>query len=315
VNISELINHYVTFRQTLGEKCQSHEGILRSFCRAIGPQTIVTQISAAAVMAFLAGAGAITRAWHGKYHALKGFFRFALSRGHLTETPLPAFLPKRPEPFVPYIYSREEVGRLLAAIPCCGGKRFWIEAPTLRALLLLLYGAGLRASEALGLSSEHADLTNAVLTVERSKFFKTRLVPLGQDLTSVLADYARWRENAHPPAGGEGRFFVSKHGQAISLDTLEMAFQRLREKAGVRRCDGARYQPRLHDLRHTFAVHRLIAGYQQGQDVQRLLNQLSIYLGHACLAATQIYLSMTPELLRQASTKFARYALGEDHHD
>lgn len=96
--------------------------------------------------------------------------------------------------------------------------------------------------------------------------------------------------------------------------TLQDAFERLREYAGVRRTDDSRYQPRLHDFRHTFAVHRLTAWYQQGADVQRLLHHLSIYLGHARLAHTQVYLTMTPEPLRQAGSSFERYACGEDSH-
>jgi len=87
----------------------------------------------------------------------------------------------------------------------------------------------------------------------------------------------------------------------------------VREQAGVRRSDGARYQPRLHDLRHTFAVHRLISWYRQGADVQKLLHHLSVYLGHVHLADTQVYLSMTPELLREANARFERYTEEGDH--
>jgi integrase/recombinase XerD len=96
---------------------------------------------------------------------------------------------------------------------------------------------------------------------------------------------------------------------------LDNAFKLLREYAGVRRSDGGRYQPRLHDLRHTFAVHRLTAWYRQGADVQRLIHHLSVYLGHAHLVDTQVYLTMTPELLQQAGTRFERwYNHREDYH-
>jgi site-specific recombinase XerD len=118
----------------------------------------------------------------------------------------------------------------------------------------------------------------------------------------------------HPAAGDDRRFFLSKRGSAIHPDTLEDSFQRLREHAQVRRSDGARYQPRLHDLRHAFAVHRLTEWYRQGADVQRLIHHLSVYLGHTHLASTQVYLTMTPELLQQAGTRFERYACGEDGH-
>jgi len=85
-------------------------------------------------------------------------------------------------------------------------------------------------------------------------------------------------------------------------------------KAAVSRHDGGRYQPRLHDLRHTWAVHRLVAWYQDGADVQRLLPALATYLGHVHIAATQCYLTMTPELLQAASLRFEQYAQPEVHH-
>lgn len=314
MNINDLVTQYVTFRRTLGERCKTNESILRSFCRSVGPRTPVAEIGADAVAAFLVGAGPVTSAWHIRYHALKGFFQFAVSRGHLNEAPLPTVFPKQPPPFVPYIYSRDEIRRLLDAIPSFRRCRTGIEPETLRAILLLLYGAGLRAGEALNLSVADLDLPEAMLTVRNTKFFKTRLVPIGRHLTGVLTEYARWRAVAHPAVGDDMRFFLSKRGTAIHLDTLEDSFQRLREHAQVRRSDDARYQPRLHDLRHTFAVHRLTEWYRQGADVQRLLHHLSVYLGHAHLAATQVYLTMTPELLQQAGTRFERYARGEDGH-
>ena len=109
--------------------------------------------------------------------SLKGFFRFAVSRGHLDKAPLPTDLPKHAPPFVPYIYSRDDLRRLLDAIPSYQRYRTRIEPNTLRAILLLLYGAGLRAGEALRLSVADVDLTNALLTIRDTKFFKSRLVP------------------------------------------------------------------------------------------------------------------------------------------
>jgi integrase/recombinase XerD len=314
MNLSDLVTRYVAFRQTLGERFRTNEGILRSFCRVIGARTLVRRIRADAVAAFLAGSGPVTNNWHVKYHALKGFFRFAVSRGHLDESPLPRNLPKRTPPFIPYIYSHADLRRLLDAIPAYGRYRTRIQPPTLRAILLLLYGAGLRVSEALGLSVADMDLSDALLIVRDTKFFKSRLVPIGQHLGSVLTEYAAWRKATHPSAEGNHRFFLGNRGTAILQGTLENNFQRLREHAGVRRSADSRYQPRLHDLRHTFAVHRLTAWYQQGADVQRLLHHLSVYLGHTSLASTQVYLTMTPELLHQAGIRFEGYARGEGGH-
>jgi integrase/recombinase XerD len=101
---------------------------------------------------------------------------------------------------------------------------------------------------------------------------------------------------------------VARTGSALTLRAADGIFIHLRRHAHVQRHDGGRFQPRLHDMRHSFAVHRLISWYRQGSDVQRLLPQLATYLGHVHIAATQRYLTMTPELLREASQRFERYA-------
>jgi len=315
MNIDELVTQYITFRQTLGARYRSEGDLLRSFCRAVGPRTCVTHVGVEVVAAFLAGAGPVTSAWFNKYKALKGLFNFAISRGHLTEAPLPATLPQRPPPFVPYIYTHDELRRLLDATPLSRGGTTLVEPDTLRAILLLLYGAGLRIGEALALSVADVELANAVVTVRDTKFFKSRLVPVGHQLAEVLTEYARRRAAAHPGCATNSHFFLGKSGAPIQMHTMEDTFRRLANRAGVRRSDGARYQPRLHDLRHSFAVHRLTAWYRQGADVQSLLHHLSVYLGHTSLAATQLYLTMTPDLLHQAATRFERYARGEDGHD
>jgi integrase/recombinase XerD len=313
MNLTNLVTHYLAFRRALGMRCARAEYTLRSFCRAIGLQTPITRIRLQAVTAFLAGTGPITRSWHSKYGALKGFFQFAVSRGYLDKVPLPTELPKCPCTFVPYIYSREELRRLLEAIPSYHRFPSRIEPPTLRALLLLLYGAGLRRGEALRLSVADVDVVKSLLTIRDTKFFKSRLVPISADLTKVLDEYAHWRAATHPSVKA-APFFVGRHDKPLHHWTLQDAFERLREYAGVRRTDGARYQPRLHDLRHTFAVHRLTEWYRQGADVQRLVYQLSVYLGHARLDHTQVYLTLTPELLQQAGRRFERYARQEDNH-
>jgi site-specific recombinase XerD len=314
MNIEELVTHYIAFRRTLGEKCKTNESILRSFCRRVGPQTSIAHIGAEVVAAFLNGGGSVTSGWFKKYQALNGFFRFAIGRGHLGEAPLPKILPKPPPAFVPYIYSRDEIRRLLDAIPSAQDYRTLIEFDTLRAILLLLYGAGLRVGEALSLSVADVDLPNALLTVRDAKFFKSRLVPIGQQLAGVLNVYTCRRTASHPGSGTESRFFLGRRGAAIQVQTMDGTFERLRDRANVRRSDGAGYQPRLHDMRHSFAVHRLIQWYQQGADVQRLLYYLSVYLGHIHIRHTQVYLTMTADLLQQAGLRFEQYACGENDH-
>ena len=97
----------------------------------------------------------------------------------------------------------------------------------------------------------------------------------------------------------------------LSIDVVRNAFERIRDLAGVKRTDGSRYQPRLHDLRHSFAVHRLTEWYRSGKDVNRLLNSLSAYLGHDHISNTSVYLSMTDDLLSEANNLFNAYRNGK----
>jgi site-specific recombinase XerD len=179
-------------------------------------------------------------------------------------------------------------------------------------LILLLYGAALRISEALSLTLADVDLSVGVLTIRESKFYKMRLVPMSPDLISVLETYVALRAREHS-AGANAALFLTRNGAPLARYTAENVFRRLRIRAGVLRHDGGRYQPRLHDLRHAAAIHRLIYWYRQGADVQRLLPQLATYLGHIHIAATQRYLTMTPELLHEASRRFEQYACGGQH--
>jgi integrase/recombinase XerD len=190
-----------------------------------------------------------------------------------------------------------------------------LQGSTLRTLLLLLYGAGLRIGEALALTLADVDLTTSLLTIRQSKFYKTRLVPIGPRLTAVLTAYANERRRQDHSNDPTSPFFVTRTGNIVSRGMAERAMVRLRDIADISREDGARYQPRLHDLRHAMAVHRLVAWYREGADVQRLLPQLATYLGHVNVAATQRYLTMTPELLRQASRRFECYAKPEVYHE
>jgi site-specific recombinase XerD len=315
VNLQQLIEQHVTFRQTLGERFKTNAFVLRAFARVIGVSADLSEVRPEQVSAFLAGVGPITSTWHRNYTVLRGLYRYAISRGYAVVSPLPTTVPRRPPAFVPYIYSREELRRLLGAADEIAHPPRWVEPLTLRTILLLLYGAGLRVSEALSLNCSDIDFGSSVVTIRDSKFFKSRLAPLGGPLVGTLRDYAAWRQANHSASDPRSPFFVARNGTRLRYRGLNRAFLRVRDRALIRRGDGARYQPRMHDLRHTFAVHRLTQWYRQGADVQKLLPHLSVYLGHRRLASTQVYLSMTPELLEQASLRFERYAHQEESDD
>ncbi|MFC1679945.1 tyrosine-type recombinase/integrase [Elusimicrobiota bacterium] len=310
------ITRYIAYRQSLGELFQTNGKILKAFARAMGLHKPLSHVQPAQVQQFLNGTGPITANWHAKHQALRGFYLYALGRGHIKTSPLPTVIPKRPPPFVPYIYARQELRALLDASLTYQKNRSRIDPPMVRILLLVLYGTGLRVREAVSLTLADVDLPQSLLTIRQTKFRKTRLVPLGPQLTKVLTNYATKRRRDGLPQNPDAPFFISRDGRTINQYTIEGVFQRVRKKAGVRRVDGARYQPRLHDLRHSFAVHRLTAWYKQGADVQKWLPVLSVYLGHTHLAATSVYLTMTPTLLDQANRRFQHFVFPEDSsHD
>jgi site-specific recombinase XerD len=306
MKLQQAVDQYVAHKRSLGMQCQTMARQLRAFCKAIGDVN-VDEVGAETAHAFIYGSGPITSNLHGKFHVLRGFYRYLLSRGYVTSTPLPVQIPKEPERLIPYIYSRAELHCLLQAAQ---KESHWckLEPVTLRALLLLLYGAGLRISEALRLTLSDVDLEQCLLTIRETKFYKTRLVPLSVDLSQALTNYLAARSKAEHPSPPEAFLLLTRHSLPVSVQLAEDTFERLCRRAGVRRKDTSRYVPRLHDLRHTFAVHRLTACYRDGGDVQRLLPRLATYLGHVDIDSTQRYLTLTPELLSQASNRFEQYA-------
>jgi site-specific recombinase XerD len=306
MKLADAISLYVQVIHASGCKGDSIHGVLVLFAKYVGGERELSSISQTEVRAFLDGNLPLSRYWHRKHSALVGFFRFALARGLVSAIPLPARTPRCYQDFQPYVYSEDDVDRLIAALECARATP--IEARTLRVLVLLLYGTGLRLCEALHLCLADVDLPQQMLTVRDTKFYKTRWVPIGMQLVHILHEYM---VAVHTSISIETRddtpLFVRRDGGRPTGSGIRRAFARLRSKAGVQRNDGARYQPRLHDMRATFAVHRLTTWYQQGADVQRLLPLLSTYLGHASIAATQVYLPMSPELLVEASNRLGRY--------
>jgi len=311
MNLQCLIEQYISFQRSLGSSFNSDAMVLRAFGRACGPRASVASVRLRHVDAFLGKARPVTRTWFSKLTCLRCFFRYAASREHIATIPLPTVMPKRPPKFVPYIYTREELRRLIQAIELHPHYHDTLEPVTIRTMILLYYGAGLRLCEATNLTRADVDLSESILTIRDTKFGKTRLVPIGPQLNRVLVQYDRTRPKKRP---ADAPFFTTNKGGPVRPWRLEVKFRVLRARAGIRRAGGARQQPRIHDMRHSFAVHCLTSWYQQGADVQRLLYQLSVYLGHVCLRDTQVYLSMTPELLREANQRFERYAWKERHH-
>jgi site-specific recombinase XerD len=310
--LREAVEQYILWRQAHGAKFTSEASVLRRFLGCADGHAACDAVTEAQVLAYLAGKGPLTRYRENKYYALDGFWRYAISRDHASRSPLPDNEPRSPARPRPYIYSRDELQRLFdpatVAISRHGARQ--LDAVTFRTLVVLLYGAGLRFSEATRLTLADLDLQEAVLTIRATKFYKSRLVPVGRQLAAVLNAYMPLRQRGSLPQGNHSFLLANRDGTALASSTVQAAFDALRRIAGVGGGPGGRTVPRLHDLRHSFAVHRLTAWYREGCDVQRLLPVLSTYLGHADLEGTKVYLTMTPELLQQASSRFERYARG-----
>jgi site-specific recombinase XerD len=310
MNTSDVIKDYLAARRGQGVQIRSGARALRQFARETGDLPL-RDVTPQAVAAFLRGRGALSAAWTTKFRLLTGLYRFALTRGYVAASPMPEFKPKLPPPQTPYVYSHDELQRLLDATSTVRSVFSRLQALTYRTLLLMLYGAGLRISEALGLTVADVDITERVLTVRNTKFYKTRLVPIGPQLAATLTIYYDQRSRLSMPKGHDSAFLCSRSGCRLTYQYVVTLFQRVRSAAGIACPPGEPRPPRLHDLRHTAAVHRVLAWYRSGKDVQQLLPHLATYLGHACIASTQRYLQMTPELLQEASCRFAAYAQHE----
>jgi integrase/recombinase XerD len=264
---------------------------------------------------------AIARAWlapcasrgpntrRARYHLLRRFCRFLVKR-HPATFVVGESLRPRGRPAAPaHIYSREELRLLLDGAHSLRDWEKWhpcpIRSKTMHAVILLLATSGLRISEALHLTMQDVDLAAGVLSIRQSKFRKSRLVPLSAGTLGTLRSYHALRITVTSVAPGEA-FFVSGRGKAYSIGTVQGMFREIAVQVGLRGPKGR--GPHLHDLRATFAVTRLLKWYRDGDNVMACLPLLSIYLGHACVSDTEVYLRITTTLLQEANTRFHAFA-------
>ena len=205
---------------------------------------------------------------------------------------------------VPYIYSEAEIRNILAKADSLPTDRWRLRPHTYRTLFGLLYTTGLRISEALALNIGDVLLTDRRLYIREGKFRKDRWVPISPSTSVALGEYLRRR--LFVDEGTQDRpLFVSRWRNRLSRSIAERTFQRIREQCGIGL--GRKTAPRVHDLRHTFAVRRLLLWYRDGEDVNSRLPALSTYMGHVMVCSTHLYLQATPELFEEAEARFRRY--------
>ncbi len=212
-------------------------------------------------------------------------------------------IPAKPSDFTPHINTTLELKRifeqadLLPFYTNCPNR-----GPVASLLFRMLYGCGLRISEALGLTMRDVDLESGVLTICNSKFGKNRYVPMSPTLTERCRQYAACTRNGVPE---NAPFFPAPDGGHYSKRAIHGTFRRILENAGIP-CTGQ--GPRIHDFRHTFSVHCLKKWILAGKDMNAALPVLSAYLGHKDLSGTQGYLRLTadmyPDIIRTMELRF-----------
>jgi integrase/recombinase XerD len=238
----------------------------------------------------------------GGAHRLGAVRRFARHRRAFdprTEVPPADLIPYQKRRLTPYVYTDQEI----AAVMREARRLDPLKAATYTTLIGLLAATGIRVGEAIALQDDAIDRRAAVLTVRDSKFRKSRHVPIHPSTLQALQDYVSVR-NRLCPIRRSSTFLVSRAGTRLLEQNVWFTFARLRKRAGL--AQPHRRPPRIHDLRHTFAVRTLTAWYRQGIDVERRLPWLSTYLGHVSPSTTYWYLTATPELLALASERAGR---------
>ena len=291
---------YVSMRRSLGFKLRRHDLQMRqlvAFMNERKARRITTKLALDFATRDL-GSGPKPR--KALLALVRGFAKYQAGLDPLTEIPPPGLLSSSKRRAKPYLYSENEIRSLTQAAlnrPSIVSLQPW----TYYCIFGLLAVTGMRVSEVLNLRCKHIDWATEILTVHETKFGKTRLVPLHSSTVSVLADYARRRRKYLAEYGysSVSHFFVSRWGRRVNAASLDRMFWELSRQIGLRTQYGG-HGPRLHDLRHRFAVETLLHWYRSGCDVDRRMYVLSTYLGHTEPSRTYWYLSCTPELMETA---------------
>lgn len=302
--LREALVEYLALRRSLGFKLQAAESALRQFV------TFAENEGAAFVTTDLVLRWAMqqrtiqpaTRAAH--VSMVRQFAVWRSATDSRTEVPPEGLLACRYERKNPYIFSDEEISRILVATERLPSRR-GLRGPTYATCFGLLAVTGMRVSEAVALDRRDVDLSTGILTIRQTKFGKSRLVPLHPSARDALGNYAEKRDNTIAPAATPG-FFVSERGARITRWGVGYNFAKVSSRVGLRPpFRGHRYGrgPRLHDLRHRFAVRTLTDWYRTGVDVEREMPKLAAYLGHTHINDTYWYIEAIPELLQLATQR------------
>jgi integrase len=298
--LRQALADYLRIRRALGYKLERAGKLLAQYLDHLErlEEKRVTIANAVDWATLPAGSG---HWWAFRMSVVRGFASYLHALDPAQEVPPADLFPNRVHRAIPYLYSQQEIVALMAAT---GSLRFPLRQATYRTLVGLLSVTGMRVGEAIRLDRSDVDLAHGVLTVRQTKFCKTRELPLHGSTVSALRAYLRLRDRLCP-APVSYALLISPAGTRLLYTNVSATFLKLVERAGLgRRAAGCR--PRLHDLRHTFAVRMLLDWYRAGVDVQPRLPLLSTYLGHVHPKDTYWYLQAAPELLTIAAERLER---------
>jgi integrase len=288
---------YLAVRRSLGYKLARPEKLLAQFTGYLeqaGAATVTTEHALA--WAVLPGGDP---SWHAYRLAVaRGFAAWLRTADPAAEIPPAGLIPSRKRRATPYLYTGSEITALMTAAESL---RFPLRTATYQALIGLLAVTGMRVGEAISLDRGNADLDNGILTIRNGKHGKSRLVPVHDTTAGALRDYLRMRDRLCPDARTPA-VLVSPAGTRLLYCNVHATWKKLAASAGLRPRSAA-CRPRIHDLRHSFAVRTMLDAYESGLDGQAVLAVLSTYLGHADPKATYWYLTASPELMAAAGKR------------
>jgi integrase len=300
--LQQALNDYLRIRRSLGYRLREPEGLLRNFVAFLQAERAPYISRQLALRWATQPAKAQPATWAGRLGIIRRFAIWHSASEPRTEIPPAGLLPHRYRRKPPHIYSDEEIENVLRGsqqLPSPNGLR----ARTYTTLFGLLVATGMRVNEALGLDRVDVNLERGILHIRRTKFGKSRYVPVHASTVEALKKYAEVRDRVFPapliPA-----FFISEKGSRITEWIARYTFAKISQRIGLRAsAKGHGRGPRLQDMRHRFAVRTLIHWYRAGFDVERELPKLSTYLGHVHVNDTYWYLEAVPELLQLATDR------------
>jgi len=296
MKLEEGIDLYVHGRRAAGVSFTTAYKIYRAFLRSAGDLPL-SQICCHHVLQFLDRHSTSTVAFRRRHSLLRHLFEHWAAHGAMARLPMPPNRPPLRSHFLPYIYTKEELRRLLQSACQSGTANDKIHHRTVRAAVLTLYATGATVGEITRLRREDVDLQNGSIKFSGSQLKVSRCIPIGRDLVRVARQFAAWQRRT----GRHTEFFFSRiDGKEISPRALRGYFERFRRMAGISGYLGSSQSPCLRDLRATFAVHQITTWIRRKEDLNRMLPALGAYLGNSGLESTERYLLLTPERFQSA---------------